>query len=207
MNTHKRHKKFTIIIIQDERLVCSFKFPLYSLKICAAVIMGLVILSVTAVLFYNTMRESNKEELITRIETQNNPAEAKENGKEVSSLAANPYNLSIEDFRSRFDETKKLFRYSFLLKNKDSKNTTVSGYIFVILKSEGLAPEQWLSYPHTILVNGVPQNFRDGDPFSITKHKTIAKDISIQYVYDYLSIIVCSHDGKIILENKFSMQN
>jgi hypothetical protein len=198
MNTHKRHKKFTIIIIQDERLVCSFKFPLYSLKICAAVIMGLVILSVTAVLFYNTMRESNKEELITRIETQNNPAEAKENGKEVSSLAANSYNLSIEDFRSRFDETKKLFRYSFLLKNKDSKNTTVSGYIFVILKSEGLAPEQWLSYPH---------NFRDGDPFSITKHKTIAKDISIQYIYDYLSIIVFSHDGKIILENKFSMQN
>jgi len=207
MHMHKRQKKYTIIIIQDERLLCSFKLPLYPLKICAAVVIGLVILSVTAFLVHNKMRESDQEELITRIETQNKPAEAKDNGKEVSSLAANPYNLSIEDFRSRFDETQKLFCYSFLLKNTDSKNTTASEYIFIILKSEGLAPEQWLSYPHTILVNGVPQNFRDGDPFSITKHKTIAKDISIQYVYDSLSIFVFSHDGKIILENKFSVQN
>lgn len=207
MHMHKRQKKYTIIIIQDERLLRSFKLPLYPLKICAAVIMGLVILSFVAFLIYNKISESDNEELVTRIETQNKQAEAQDNGKEISSLAANPSNLSLEDFKSRFDETQKLFRYSFLLKNKDSKNTTASGYIFVILKSEGLAPEQWLSYPHAILVNGIPQNFRDGDPFSITKHKTIAKDISMQYVYDALSIFVFSHDGKIILENKFSVKN
>jgi hypothetical protein len=169
--------------------------------------MGLVILSFVAFLIYNKISESDNEELVTRIETQNKQAEAQDNGKEISSHAANPSNLSLEDFKSRFDETQKLFRYSFLLKNKDSKNTTASGYIFVILKSEGLAPEQWLSYPHSILVNGIPQNFRDGDPFSITKHKTIAKDISMQYVYDALSIFVFSHDGKIILENKFRVKN
>lgn len=207
MHMHKRQKKYTIIIIQDERLLRSFKLPLYPLKICAAVIMGLVILSFVAFLIYNKISESDNEELVTRIENQNKQAEAQDNGKEISSLAANPSNLSLEDFQSRFDETQKLFRYSFLLKNKDSKNTTASGYIFVILKSEGLAPEQWLSYPHAILVNGIPQNFRDGDPFSITKHKTIAKDISMQYVYDALSIFVFSHDGKIILENKFSVKN
>ena len=207
MHMHKRQKKYTIIIIQDERLLRSFKLPLYPLKICAAVIMGLVILSFVAFLIYNKISESDNEELVTRIETQNKQAEAQDNGKEISSHAANPSNLSLEDFKSRFDETQKLFRYSFLLKNKDSKNTTASGYIFVILKSEGLAPEQWLSYPHSILVNGIPQNFRDGDPFSITKHKTIAKDISMQYVYDALSILVFSHDGKIILENKFRVKN
>jgi hypothetical protein len=207
MHMHKRQKKYTIIIIQDERLLRSFKLPLYPLKICAAVIMGLVILSFVAFLIYNKISESDNEELVTRIETQNKQAEAQDNGKEISSHAANPSNLSLEDFKSRFDETQKLFRYSFLLKNKDSKNTTASGYIFVILKSEGLAPEQWLSYPHSILVNGIPQNFRDGDPFSITKHKTIAKDISMQYVYDALSIFVFSHDGKIILENKFRVKN
>jgi hypothetical protein len=207
MNTHTRQKKFTIIIIQDERILCSFKLPLYPLKICAAVIMGLVILSFAVFLIHDKMNESDNEEHITRIETQNKQAEAKDNGKEISSVAANPYNLSIEEFRSRVDETQKLFRYSFLLKNMDSKNTTASGYIFVILKSEGLAQEQWLSYPRAILVSGVPQNFREGDPFSITKHKTIAKDISIQHVYDTLSIFVFSLDGKIILENKFSVKN
>lgn len=207
MHMHKRQKKYTIIIIQDERLLRSFKLPLYPLKICAALIMGLVILSFVAFLIYNKISESDNEELVTRIETQNKQAEAQDNGKEISSLAANPSNLFIEDFKSRFDETQKLLRYSFLLKNKDSKNTTASGFIFVILKSEGLAPEQWLSYPHAILVNGIPQNFRDGDPFSITKHKTIAKDISMQYVYDALSVFVFSHDGKIILENNFSVKN
>lgn len=206
MNTHKRQKKFTIIIIQDERLLCSFKFPINFLKICVAVIIGLIILSISTVLIYNKMTDS-KEELITRIEIQSTPPEAKNNEKEVSSITANPYNLSIEDFRSRFDVTRKLFRYSFLLKNKDSKNATASGYIFVILKSEGIGPEQWLSYPHTILINGAPQNFRDGDPFSITNHKAIAKDISTQHMYDSTSILVFSHDGKIILEKNFNLKN
>jgi hypothetical protein len=169
--------------------------------------MGLVILSFMAFLIHNKMSESDREELITRIETQSKKAEEKDDGKEISSLAANPSSLSIEEFKSRFDETQKSFRYSFLLKNKDSKNTTASGYIFVILKSEGLAPEQWLSYPHAILVNGVPQNFRDGEPFSISKHKTIAKDISIQYAYDSLSIFVFSLDGKIMIESKFSAKD
>jgi len=205
MNIHKRQKKFTIIIIQDERLLCSFKFPIHFLKICVAVIIGVIILSFATVQLHNKMRDSNKEELITRIDTQDRPPEVKNNEKEVSSITTNLYNISIEDFRSRFDLTRKLFRYSFLLKNKDSKNATVSGYIFVILKSEGLGPEQWLSYPHTILVNGAPQNFRDGDPFSITMHKAIAKDISTLYSYDSISIFVFSHDGKIILENNFSL--
>lgn len=206
MNIHKRQKKFTIIIIQDERLLCSFKFPLSTLKICAVVIMGLIILSLAAVLFHITMRASHKEDIIAGNETKNVPAEAKDNGKEAASLAANPHILSIEDFKSNFDERQELFRYSFLLKNNDSRNATVSGFIFVILKAEGLAPEQWMSYPHATLINGIPQNFRDGDPFSIMKHKAIAKDISMQYVCDSVSIFAFSLDGNIILDNTFRVK-
>jgi hypothetical protein len=207
MNINKRQKKFTVIIIQDERLLCSFKFPINVLKICVAVIIGVISLSSATVLLHNKANDSNKEELITRIETQNNPPEVKNNEKDVSSITANPYTLSIEDFSSRFDVTRKLFRYSFLLKNKNSKNATITGYIFVILKSERLGQDQWLSYPQTTLVNGVPQNFKDGDPFSITKYKAIAKDISTQYMYDSISIFAFSHDGKIIQEKNFSLKN
>jgi len=115
------------------------------------------------------MRNVNNEELIARIETQNNPPETSNNEKEVTSATINSYNVSIEDFRVSFDVTRKIYRYSFLLKNKDSKNAATSGYIFVILKSEGLGQDQWLVHPYTILTSGIPQNIKDGEPFSITK--------------------------------------
>ncbi|HBH88123.1 MAG TPA: hypothetical protein DDY17_11080 [Syntrophaceae bacterium] len=207
MNVNKRQKKFTVIIIQDERLLCSFKLPVNFFKICLVAVIGVIILFSATVLLHNKTNNSNKEELITRPETQHKPPETKNHENEISIAAVNSYNLSIEDFRSRFDLRRKLFHYSFLIRNKDAKNATASGYIFVILKSEGLGPDQWLPYPQTILTNGVPQNFKDGDPFSITKHKVITKDISTQHIYDSTLIFVFSNDGKRILEKNFSLKN
>jgi len=152
------------------------------------------------------MRNVNNEELIARIETQNNPPETSNNEKEVTSATINSYNVSIEDFRVSFDVTRKIYRYSFLLKNKDSKNAATSGYIFVILKSEGLGQDQWLVHPYTILTSGIPQNIKDGEPFSITKEKAIREDISSQYIYDTTVIFVFSSDGKLILEKNFSLK-
>jgi len=80
--------------------------------------------------------------------------------------------LSIENFTARFDLSKKIFRYSFLLKNKTSTYSVVSGYIFIILKSESLGSEHWLAYPQTVLVNGAPQNFRDGELFPSLNKKS-----------------------------------
>lgn len=182
--------------------MCSFKFPLSFFIVCFAVFIGLIILSSATILLHNKMRNLNKEELTARIETKNNLPETSNNEKEVNSA----YNLSIEDFRARFDVTRKIYRYSFLLKNNDSKNATASGYIFVILKSEGLGQDQWLAHPHTILTNGIPQNIKDGEPFSITKQKAIRKDISSQYIYDTTAIFIFSNDGKLILEKNFSLK-
>ncbi len=163
-------------------------------------VIGVIILFSATILLHNKTNNSNKEELIIKTETQDKPPETKNHDNEISIAAVNSYNLFIEDFRSHFDFRRKLFRYSFLIRNKDSKNATTSGYIFVILKSEGLGPDQWLPEPQTTLTNGVPQNFKDGDPFSITKHKVITKDISTQHIYDSASIFVFSNDGKRILE-------
>lgn len=207
MYVDKRQKKFTIIIIQDERRLCTFGLPANFLTICLVTVIGLCIISFAAILLYNRM-EGFKEELSANIGTQTKPLDTEKSA--VSADAATvvgvtqSYNLSIENFEANFDLSRKLFRYSFLLKNKISKNA--SGYIFLILKSDGSGVERWLADPQTNLSNGVPQHFRDGDPFSITRHKVIAKDVSIQHVYDSASIFVFSEDGKLVLREILNLK-
>jgi hypothetical protein len=209
MHLDKRQKKFTIIIIQDERRLCSFKLPANFLTICLVAVIGLCIISFTAVLLHNRTG-SFKENIAANIGTHAKPSDAGKNEASADAPVVNTvtqsYNLSIENFEANFDVSRKLFRYSFLLKNKTSKNIPASGYIFLILKSEGLGAEHWLADPQTILSNGVPQNFKDGDPFSITRYKVIAKDISIQHVYDSASIFVFSDDGKLVLKENFNLK-
>jgi len=210
MHLDKKQKKFTIIIIRDERRLCSFKLPSNLLTICLVTAVSLCIISFAAVLLHN--RTGSLEEATTA----NTVAHTKQfdAGKSETSIDAKAidtvlqsYNLSIEDFEANFDLSRKLFRYSFLLKNKTSKVAPESGYIFLILKSEGSGAENWLADPQTILSNGVPQNFKDGDPFSITRHKVIAKDIPIRHVYDAALIFVFSNDGKLVLKENFNLRS
>ena len=209
MHVDKRQKKFTIIIIQDERRLCSFKLPMNFLTICLVTVIGLCIISFAAVLLHNRMG-GVKEELTANIGTHAKPPDTGKSAvladAETAIAVTQSYNLSIENFEANFDLSRKLFRYSFLLKNKTSKNAPASGYIFLILKSDGSGAERWLADPQTNLSNGVPQNFRDGDPFAITRHKVIAKDISIQHVYDSASIFVFSDDGKLVLREIFNLK-
>jgi hypothetical protein len=209
MHSDKRQKKFTIIVIQDERRLCSFKLPMNLLTVCLVTVIGLCVISFAAVLLHNRMG-GFKEELTSNIGTHSKSPDA---AKSAVSADAEPviavtqsYNLSIENFEANFDLSRKLFRYSFLLKNKTSKNAPASGYIFLILKSDGTGAERWLADPQTDLSKGVPQNFRDGDPFSITRHKVITKDISIQHTYDSASIFVFSDDGKLVLREIINLK-
>ena len=207
MHLDKIQKKFTIIVIRDERRLCSFKLPANLLTISLVTVVGLCIISFAAVLLHNRMG-GLKEEISTNIGTHTKPLDTGKSALSDDSATViavtQSYNLSIENFEANFDLTRKLFRYSFLLKNKTSKNA--SGYIFLILKSDGSGAERWLADPQTNLSNGVPQNFRDGDPFSITRHKVIAKDIPIQHVYDSASIFVFSDDGKLVLREIFNLK-
>jgi hypothetical protein len=209
MQRDKRQKKFTIIIIQDERRLCSFKLPAKFLTVCLATVIGVCIISFAAVLLHNRMG-GLKEELTANVGSH---GKAQDTAKSATSAETEPviavtqsYNLSIENFEANFDLSRKLLRYSFLLKNKTSKNAPASGYIFLILKSDGSGAELWLADPQTNLSNGVPQNFKDGDPFSITRHKIISKDISIQHAYDSASIFVFSDDGKLVLREIFNLK-
>jgi hypothetical protein len=210
MYLDKKQKKFTIIIIQNERRLCSFRLPANLLTICLVTVIGLCIISFTAVFLHNRTG-SVKESITANIGTHAKPSDAGKSEAPVDATAVDTvtqsYNLSIENFEANFDLSRKLFRYSFLLKNETSKNTPASGYIFLILKSEGLGAEHWLADPQTTLSDGAPKNFKDGDPFSITRHKVIAKDIFIQHVYDAAAIFAFSDDGKLVLKENFNLRS
>jgi len=209
MSTVKKPNKVTIIVIQDDRRLFSFKFSISFFTICIVTTIGLIIISFSAVLLHNRLESINKAELIAKDEAQSKPADAKKAESEVNTALAHAdkqtYSLSIENFAARF--TKQSFRYSFLLKNKNSQNATASGYIFVILKSEDPGLENLLVNPDTSLLNGVPQNYKDGDPFSIIKHKVIHKNITVQYVYDTCEIFVFSNEGNLVLRETFNLKH
>lgn len=209
MHIDKKHKKFTVIIIEDERRLCSFRLPVSFFTICLTAVVGLCIIIFAAVLLHNRMG-SLREEIAANIATSAKPADTGNGGASANATTATitqSYNLSIEDFQADFDSSRRLVRYSFLLKNKTSKNTPASGYIFLILKSERTEGDRWLADPQTTLSNGVPQNFKDGDPFFISRHKIIAKDIKAQHVYDSAAIFVFSDDGNLVLREVFNLKN
>lgn len=210
MLINKKQKKFTIIIIKDERRLCSFKFPMSFLTICLLTIIGISVIILIAVLLHNRNESLNKGELTAKIESRNPPPDTRNNETQVTTTTGNSviqsYTLSIENFTARFDLSKKIFRYSFLLKNRNSTYSTVSGYIFIVLKSESMGSEHWLAYPQTVLVNGAPQNFRDGEPFSISKQKVITRDISTKFFYDSAAIFVFSNDGNLVLRETFNVK-
>jgi len=180
------------------------------LTICLLTIIGISVIIFIAVLLHNRNESINKEELTAKIESRNPLPDTRKNETQVTTTTANSvvqsYTLSIENFTARFNLSKKIFRYSFLLKNKTSTYSTVSGYIFIILKSENLGSEHWLAYPQTVLINGTPQNFRDGEPFSISKQKVITRDMSIHNFYDSATIFVFSNDGNLVLKETFNVK-
>ena len=208
MHADKKKKKYTIIVIEDERRLCSFKLPPNFLMICIVVVIALGFISYAGFHLYNRM--GFKGELAAGVGTPAKPSETSGSKEPEAATAANTalssYNLSIENFEASFDLSRKLFRYSFLLKNKTTKSGPSSGYIFLILKSEAAGADGWFADPHTVLANGVPQNFRDGDPFSISRHKTITKDIAVQHAYDSAAIFVFSDEGKLVLREIFNLK-
>jgi len=209
MHTDKKKKKYTVIVIEDERRLCSFNLPANLLVISLAAVIALGITAYAGFHLYNRIG-GVKGELAANVDVSAKPSDTPSSkvpdDMPVVHTVAQSYNLSIENFEASFDLSRHLFRYSFLLKNKTAKNSPSSGHIFLILKSEAAGADGWLADPHTVLSNGVPQNFRDGDPFSISRHKMITKDIAVQHIYDSASIFVFSDDGKLVLREIFNLK-
>jgi len=208
-------KKYTIIVIGDKRRIGSFEIKAATLIMTLSVMIGLVLILVT---FFMIGTYTIKE-MAAKIDSPNRQmTSATQQPENVSRVTDRPgdkdsllpdtssHKLTIENFQAHYDSGKKLIRYKFLLKNQ-SEDTAVSGHIFVILKSDVPGSGPWLVFPKTVLNDGTPKNFKDGDPFFISKYKIIQNRIPTHTIYDSIMIYVFSNSGNLILKNSFNIRS
>ena len=206
---HKQ-QKFTIIVIRDNRKLYSFEVSRASLTVLMGSIAGLFVISLASFFFYPGLQKIFKNEPTAKMEYAVKSAGTESSEPKIDSTSrihtSQHSTLAIENFQAGFNAQKKRFNYSFLLKNKKPESTMTSGYTFVILKSAGLSPEQWLTHPKTTLLEGIPQYHKEGDPFSISKYKIISKNIPIQHTYESATVFVFSSNGDLLLTENFGLK-
>ena len=84
----------------------------------------------------------------------------------------------------------------------------VGGYVHIIAENNKSDPPRFWAYPQQKLVNGIPENFRRGRLFSMTKHKLIQGTIHIGSDSPYPSavkVLIYDEAGTIIKEGFFEV--
>jgi hypothetical protein len=208
-------KKYTIIVIGDKRRIGSFEISAATLITAISFMLGLVLILFTLL----AIGTFSKNEANVKLDSADRQATSatqrsedvsdrqKRQGDDVPRPPADlAHKLSIENFKAYYNPARNLVRYKFLLKNQ-SEDSTVSGRIFVVLKSGDANSTSWLVFPKTALNDGTPKNYKDGDPFSISKYKIIQNHISTNAVYDSIVIYVFSTDGSLTLKNSFNIRS
>ncbi|MFB3926074.1 MAG: hypothetical protein ACE14T_08465 [Syntrophales bacterium] len=133
--------------------------------------------------------------------------EIKTEDKPVSEAAPpRPFEVSVEQIKIKFHPEDSSFRFQFTLGVRESKRDRASGYVFLVLKSDRPQYESSVQvFPAVELKNGRPSNYRQGEHFSILRHKLIKgviKKITDPGIYSTAVIFVFSEDGALLLEKK-----
>lgn len=114
-----------------------------------------------------------------------------------------PYEVALDQFTMRYHPEESSYRFQFVLRVNKSKAPKAGGYIFVILKSALPGHEAAWSYPVAELKSKRPVDFRQGDRFLITSHKTIRgviKKVPDPGIYSSVDILVYSDNGVLLCE-------
>jgi len=97
---------------------------------------------------------------------------------------------------------------SFRLTSTQPGDRTVGGYVHIIAENNSSDPPRYWAYPQQKLVNGIPENFRRGHLFSMTRHKLIQGKINIGSDSQYPSavkVLIYDEAGTLIKEGFFEV--
>ena len=125
----------------------------------------------------------------------------KKNGKEAAILSDL---VSVEQFKLSHDPAANILKAQFKLNN--TSEDTVSGYMFVILKSREESTDSWLSLPSTQLTEGIPADYKSGRHFAISRFKTIrfkAENPQNPKQFDQAVVIIYGDEGDILFRKEF----
>jgi hypothetical protein len=127
-------------------------------------------------------------------------------GKTPSSAKSIGESIQVKDIL--LEKERARLSVSFRLTSAQSGDRPVGGYVHIIAENDKSDPPRFWAYPQQKLVNGIPENFRRGHLFSMTKHKLIQGKIPIGADSSYPSavkVLIYDEAGTLIKEGFFEV--
>jgi hypothetical protein len=119
--------------------------------------------------------------------------------------------LGVTDFKIGPEAgTADVLKISFVIRNINRAVRTASGYIFIVLKQDENDPNTWFSVPAVNLLDGHPQQIKEGQFFRISRFKTVKLRIRNQMAHHLLktaSVFVYDDQGDRIFEKNFPISD
>lgn len=118
-----------------------------------------------------------------------------------------PMRTEIKDLTVTKDEGDNETRIRFIVKNISTLKS-ISGRVFVILKSESDRVEDWLTMPPVALKDGIPATPSRGQFFSINHFKSVNFKFTNHFSddhYKHMTVFVFSTEGNKVFEQTFDV--
>jgi len=158
--------------------------------------------------------ESLQKKLENKKDIKGKQKESKKKVKEKEKTASSQPEVStgvdIKDFSFLYDSHNDIIKTKLKLINTSINNKPVSGYAFVVLKSDNVVHDKWLVSPLVQLKDGRPLNIKKGRYFSISRYTFLRFEEKITIdpsKFDKVSVYIFSLKEKLLLEKVFPVKN
>ncbi len=112
----------------------------------------------------------------------------------------------IYDFSAFHDPELNALNVRFSIKNPGPISSSVSGYIFVIMKENDRDKKGWIPMPWVELVSGKPSRIKEGQYFKIRNYKTVeiwSGEVTGPKIFNKATLLAYSPSGELLLKKTF----
>lgn len=154
--------------------------------------------------------ESAKPETAADIAAKPSQAVVSADSPAVAQPAEAPaLSVALENFEATHLTAVGLLEVKFKIKNTTADLRKVAGHAIVVLKSDTLSQNEWVTLPTVSLVDGKPTGKRKGKTFSISFFRTMRYSRKVPgspEKYDTAEVFVFTNEGKFILAQTFPLK-
>jgi len=116
--------------------------------------------------------------------------------------------VDIKDLAIKKKGEKLTVRFKIVNMRKDK--SPAEGYVHIIAFDKDSDPPQFLAYPEVALKNGIPVDFRHGNPFLIKRFKTIIGEYLLDTGTESVSsmkVLIYNKSGTLVLQKEYDVEN
>ena len=120
-----------------------------------------------------------------------------------------PLRIDAENLSLSYKKYRKTLNVKLDIRNVSPDSDRVSGHVFVVLKSDDMPENQWVTMPPSNLVSGKPSGDETGETFAISNFKTLkfqAKRQTNPGRFKTATVFIFDKDSSLMLEKDFPIR-